>query len=93
MYERTGARQFLQEVSKLFDVWLFTAAKKEYADAILKQLDSKGEIFTKRLYRENCVSDENGRVLKNLEDIPATSMVSMENVVLVDDDEGNLSLN
>ena len=37
VYERTGLREFLKEAAELFNVWLFTASKKEYADAILKK--------------------------------------------------------
>ena len=55
VYERTGLREFLQEVATLFNVWLFTASKKNYADAILKKIDPDDSIFSKRFYRENCV--------------------------------------
>ena len=45
VYERTGLREFLKEAAKMFNVWLFTASKKEYADAILKKIDPDATIF------------------------------------------------
>ena len=44
----------------------------------------------KRLYRENCFEDENGRVLKDLASIPGKSIHDM---VLVDDDPSNVLYN
>ena len=66
---------------------MFTASKKEYADAILEKLDPKGAIFSKRLYRENCLECEDGSFLKDLSDL---TNVEMRSVVLVDDDDGNV---
>ena len=84
VYERAGLRDFLAKVANLFEVWIYTASAKEYADAILDKLDPKNEIFMKRLYREDCIEDENGRVLKDLTLITEKSTNSM---VLVDDDQ------
>ena len=58
VYERAGLRKFLAEVACLFEVWIYTASAKDYADAILEKLDPTHELITKRLYRENCYEDE-----------------------------------
>lgn len=45
----------LRELSKIFQVVAFTASEQTYADAILDYLDPDNELFSYRLYRENCV--------------------------------------
>ena len=71
----------------MFEVWIYTASEKVYADAVIDKLDPNGEIFKNRLYRENCLKDEEGRVLKDLATIPEKSLQSM---VLIDDDYGHV---
>ena len=90
VYERRGLREFLKEVSQLYDVWLFTAACKEYADAILEKIDPEKTLFSKRLYRENCVIDENAGLLK---DLGAIDGLSLQDTVLVYDDARHLEHN
>jgi hypothetical protein len=51
---RPGVNQFLQNISENFEVFVFTASKREYADAVLNILDPENKIFAKRFYRENC---------------------------------------
>ncbi len=52
---RPGVREFLQELSTYYDIGLFTASVKEYADAVCNLIDPANEIFSFKLYRENCV--------------------------------------
>lgn len=55
---RPFAQSFLKEMSKYYEVVIFTAALKDYADFILDRLDTEGCI-THRLYRYNCSFSEN----------------------------------
>ena len=71
----------------MFDVWLYTSARKEYAEAILTKIDPEGSIFVKKLFRENCIEDGNGHVRK---DLSVVFKEPLSNVVLVDDDVGHL---
>ena len=52
-------RPFLEECLKrladLYEIVVFTAGVKDYADPILDQLDLKNEYFKKRLYRTDCI--------------------------------------
>lgn len=50
---RPYAYNFLKNLSSLFEIIIFTAAQKEYADWILDKIDSRGSIVY-RLYREHC---------------------------------------
>ncbi len=43
--------EFLQELSKLYEIVIFTAGMEEYADWVLNQLDEDRKLIEHRLYR------------------------------------------
>ena len=45
----------LEKLSQLYEIIVFTAGTKEYADHILDYIDPKKTIFKKRLYRTDCI--------------------------------------
>ena len=45
----------LEELSKLFEVVVFTASHSCYANVVLDYLDPSHKFISHRLYRENCV--------------------------------------
>ncbi|KAJ6242991.1 scp1-like small phosphatase 4-related [Anaeramoeba flamelloides] len=71
---------FLQTVSQFFDVVIFTASLKEYADPILDILDPKNELFRLRLYRDSC-SLFCGSYVKDLRLLTS----DMDSILIVDD--------
>eukprot|EP00826_Nyctotherus_ovalis_P035278 TRINITY_DN3017_c0_g3_i1.p1 TRINITY_DN3017_c0_g3~~TRINITY_DN3017_c0_g3_i1.p1 ORF type:complete len:226 (+),score=55.46 TRINITY_DN3017_c0_g3_i1:921-1598(+) len=49
---RPGAKEFIKEMSKYYELVIFTAGTKDYADYALQFVDPEGKI-THRLYREH----------------------------------------
>lgn len=56
---RPYARECLKEANRLFEVMVFTASHRCYADVVLDYLDPSGDLVHHRLYRENCVETQN----------------------------------
>jgi TFIIF-interacting CTD phosphatase-like protein len=47
---RPFAREFLRAVGEVFTVYIYTAGKKSYADAVLDIIDCE-QVIQKRFYR------------------------------------------
>lgn len=77
---RPYAKEVLLEASKYFEVVIFTAAQKTYADAILDYLDPQNDLIHHRLYRENCLLIENAYI----KDLRIFSNRRIQDLVIVD---------
>lgn len=62
---RPGAREFLYDVAAHFEIAVFTASIKNYADKVCETLDPQGRFIHHRLYRDHC-SDVDGVFVKDL---------------------------
>ena len=51
---RPGVNKFLTELSPYYEIVVFTAALKDYADWILNSIDRK-KLIAHRLYRQHCI--------------------------------------
>ena len=81
IFVRNNAFSFLQNVSKYFDVGIFTASVKEYADAVISFLDPENKLIKFRLYRNNCINFNNSFYVK---DLRIFKNVDLRNIVLLD---------
>uniref|UniRef100_A0A8C6UIA6 CTD (carboxy-terminal domain, RNA polymerase II, polypeptide A) small phosphatase like 3 n=1 Tax=Neogobius melanostomus TaxID=47308 RepID=A0A8C6UIA6_9GOBI len=54
MVLRPFVQEFLQSVSKNYELFVYTCAKREYAEKILGILDPHRKLFRQRLYQEDC---------------------------------------
>ncbi|KAG2706624.1 hypothetical protein I3843_05G100100 [Carya illinoinensis] len=62
---RPHLRDFMDRVSSLFEIIIFTASQSIYAEQLLNVLDPKRKVFRHRVYRESCVYVD-GNYLKDL---------------------------
>ncbi|XP_057696044.1 CTD small phosphatase-like protein 3 [Corythoichthys intestinalis] len=54
MILRPYLKEFLQSVAKTYELFIYTCAKKEYAEKILDILDPRRKLFRHRLYQDEC---------------------------------------
>jgi len=87
IYERPFARLFLEIVSRLFEVVVFTASSSSYADQVLNTMDPDGRCITTRLYRQHC-TEVGGGFLKDMHRLGRP----LDRVVLVDNSPISLAL-
>lgn len=78
---RPYTHEMLREVNKYYEVAVFTASHKWYADEILNYIDPTGELIQHRFYRESCIKTEDSVYLKDLRII---KNVAMKDMILVD---------
>lgn len=81
IFLRPGLFEFLAKVSEMFEILVFTASRKEYADVVLNFLDPDKKIFRHRLYRESCILVQNKVYIK---DLSIFVNRKQENIILVD---------
>ena len=88
---RPGAREFLDNVSSIFEIVIFTASLSEYANPLLDFID-KNKICNFRLYREHCCSFSNGFSNSFTKDLKKLDR-DMKNLLIVDNNPKSYMLN
>ncbi|XP_052723886.1 uncharacterized protein LOC128193806 [Vigna angularis] len=63
--KRPFLEEFLEKVSEMFEVVIFTASNSSYSAKLLDCLDPHNKIFSQRFYRDSC-KWEDGHCLKDL---------------------------
>lgn len=81
IFIRPGLNEFLEAISEKFELIIFTASVKEYADAVLNYLDPENKYFKLRFYRDSCLNVSNKVFIK---DLRIFSNRSLSNITLVD---------
>lgn len=90
VHKRPHCDVFLSQVSKWYDLVVFTASMKEYADPVIDWLEScfRGR-FERRLYRHNCVLRDGVGYIKDLSVIGK----ALEEVVIIDNSPTSYAMN
>ena len=83
VFIRPYCREFLERLKDKYELVIFTAARKDYADKVISKLDPYKSLFTARLYRNNCTQIQGSyvkdfRVIKNR---PLTDMMLVDNLI------------
>jgi Dullard-like phosphatase family protein len=78
---RPHAALFLRACAAAFEVVVFTASVKPYADPILNDLDPDGTLIRRRYYRDSCVPSDDGRAF--VKDLRVLG-VDLASIALVD---------
>ena len=81
IFVRNGVNEFLKEVNKYFDVGIFTASVKEYADAVISFLDPENKLIKFKLYRNNCINFNDAFTIK---DLRIFKNVDLKKIILID---------
>ena len=63
--QRPGMKAFLERVSQLYEVVIFTASQQVYAELLLNIIDPNHKFIRHRVFRDSCVYFE-GNYLKDL---------------------------
>eukprot|EP00792_Barthelona_sp_PAP020_P008062 TRINITY_DN3193_c4_g11_i1.p1 TRINITY_DN3193_c4_g11~~TRINITY_DN3193_c4_g11_i1.p1 ORF type:complete len:396 (+),score=89.08 TRINITY_DN3193_c4_g11_i1:46-1188(+) len=63
---RPGLTCFLKDLSKIFEIIVFTAGMQEYADIVIDRIDPDRRFIQHRLYREHCNQIDNYTYLKDI---------------------------
>lgn len=83
---RPGCGEFLSELSKYYELVIFTAAMQDYADSVIDQIDKEGYI-KHRLYRQH-TSPHNQLIAKDLSRIGR----DLSKSILIDNVADNFAL-
>jgi RNA polymerase II subunit A small phosphatase-like protein len=75
---RPGARQFLCELGDLYELIIFTASVRPYADRVVDFIDP-GHVVKFRLYRDSC-TDFGGSFVKDLSRLSR----KLERIIIID---------
>ena len=94
VFIRPGMREFLEEAAKYFELIIYTAAKQQYADAIIDGLEVETKYFSKRLYRQHCTKYVyfDGQCLF-VKQLTAVGDRKLANSVLIDDNAMQVKAN
>ena len=82
LFLRPGLFEFLEYASKNFELVVYTASQKIYADTIINYIEKNKKYFSMRLYHNSCIFIEPGLFIKDLRIF--LPYRKMENIILVD---------
>ena len=81
IFIRPFLNEFLEKMNENFDLGIFTAALKNYAEAVLKIIDPSEKYFKIKLYRDSCINVKDKIFIKDLRII---ENYDIKDIILVD---------
>jgi len=73
--------EFLEKLSKYYEIFVFTASSSNYANTIINYLDPESKYINGILTRNNCMETKNGFFVKDLRIIKNREL---KNMIIVD---------
>jgi len=77
---RPHARELIIALAPIYEIIIFTASQREYADKVIDIIDPQN-LIKKRLYREHCIRTPEGVHIKDLRIIKNREL---QNIIIVD---------
>ena len=77
--KRPGLKSFLQEMSQVYEIVIYTAGTADYAEAVLKELGLLSWV-SRIFHREHCFAVSDSAVIKDLSVISR----NLQNIILID---------
>ena len=72
----------LSILAKYYEIYIFTSARKEYAEKIMSCLDPEMKIFNGALHRKHCFLTKQGNYIK---DLRIVSNKDLNDMLIIDD--------
>ena len=86
--KRPYIKEFLNKMSKIFNIYIFTASIKEYAGPLLFKLDNN-KLISKKMFRESCTLSKDNKYIKDLHILNE----NLKNVILIDNNPNSYRYN
>ena len=86
--KRPYIKEFITKMSKIYNIYIFTASIKEYANPLLLKLD-ENKLISKKLFRENCTLSKDNKYIKDLNILNE----DLRNVILIDNNPNSYRYN
>lgn len=77
---RPYLHEFIRRMSQVYDLAVYTASARDYADGVMDTLDPNRTIFCTRLYRENCYP-VSGMNIKNMVNFDGQDAFIVDNLI------------
>lgn len=77
---RPYLQDFISRMARLYDLAVYTASARDYADVVMDCLDPTRTIFCSRLYRDHCLP-VNGMNIKNMACFDGTDVFIVDNLI------------
>ena len=85
--KRPNVDHFIKEMSKYYNIFIFTASISQYASPLIDKLD-QGKLITGRLFRQHCIYN-NGKYIKDIKQIGE----DLKDIIIIDNNPISYYLN
>ena len=78
---RPYVKEVLQNLSRFYEIMVFTASHSAYANTVIDLLDPEKKIVSRRLFRDNCFKSKDNILIKDLRILKNRKL---EDIIIVD---------